>query len=746
MVINMDYTQREAEESLIGDKPFFSIFLQVKSGYERELIEKLKNKISKIKIGDTILNSEHIKILKCFGHFDIAILFNLGILDLKVESFEKISQEISQINHITDSNSVLGFSWNYGKNIGFRNLNFCWGISSIKLDTKDQINPIKKEKQVIRKIIDISNETNIKIKVFGGLGWNEIIIVINSGSLKNISDFVYKIRVFDEILDISTIPAVDWDCWNITKLEIIPNCQLLITHRSIRSFPIKKLLISLAEKLKVNIENSDDQKNIGLIFGGYDIRLPIVNSELNNIILFILKIREIKTITKTNTILSPMQIPSTEQNLERDLEQYFKKSEAIPIAQTETKIPIESTDSKLIDFLENEIRYLHFEYLELKIDDYTTSLYFDLEPFFNDLDNNVKKYDQITPMRRQIILLEQLKKIIQSLEFSIYQRISGMQMSYLMEPKHIGFEKFGGIQRIILAIETIPMEMIDRYSKDKWIGFCVFGSEPDFICQTIGEVISIPLEYKYIPERWWGLGHEISHLLIKRIKNVVLTSFNKEIRENFEKDIENFKDNIKKINEYDEKLFNEYIEREFELINETIEELCADYLNFRIVFLSDWKTFLSCTLNYLDSRGYNILSEDRLFRVMSISEHFHKKNAGKDMELFTTIKNIRNFTADEEFYFKDRLKLLKNAYYPYLETVRQILKEIDIKLEDTTLNKEILKEIDSKLNRGEVIENKVDLFSTYIIRALINKKASKNITFKYQITAILSLYNSRFSK
>ncbi|MDP3105492.1 MAG: hypothetical protein Q8M95_12910 [Candidatus Methanoperedens sp.] len=753
--------QIKTEDYLIGEKPFLAIFLQSKAGYEDGVIKNLKNTLSEIKIDKTFLDLNSLKILKCFGHFDIAILFNLDKLDINVESFETISLEVSKIDNVNDSSSIVGYSWDFADD--FQGSDFCWGISSMKLDLKNSNgaqNPIKIEKKVIKEIIQISNKDNIKIKVFGGLGWNEIIIIINSTSLKNISKFVYNIRVFDDILDISTIPAVEWDCWNNKKLETIPNCQILITHRSRRESPIRDLLILLAEKFKVNIDKNG-QEDIGLIFGGFDIRLPLVNSELNNIIKFVLGIRTIKTITKTNTIFTALQIPSDMSLLPIDLPNYLLDKEAcIIVHEKSIEIPIKNRASKLIDILDNEIRHLYCEYKELRNDDYTKSLYFDLSDFFNDLYSNInhareleteaKKMKDFSQKRKLDILLEQLKKIIQSIEFSIYQRISGMQMSYLMEAKHTGFEKFGGIQRIILATEAIPSQIINQKSEKNWNGFCVFGSEPDFIAQSVGEVISIPFEYKYQPEKWWGLGHEIGHLLINRMKKQILVDFNDAILINFESDFKNFKKNLEKINIHDKELLDEYRNRELEFINETIVEICADYLNFKTIFFSDWNSFLNCTLNYLDSRGYDVLSETRLFRAISISEHINKGGVAKDKVLFTTIKNIRNFDKYDEIHLKDRIDIIKNqTFLPYLKTVDEILDKIDDIL-SIDLNNELLKEIDYKLNRGEIVENKFDLNSNlitiYILKSLINRDLNKDITFKLQITSILSLQNFRVSK
>lgn len=837
------------EDFLISEKPFFSIFLQTKAGYEEGIIKNINNTLSEIKIKDIPLNLNFIKILKCFGHFDVAILFNLDNLEINIESFEKINHEISKIEHITDSNSIVGYSWDCFTDI--TGLDFCWGISSIKLDIRDRylfswneipgndsvlfneylikkfdtdwvkkaqikknndgrtinlsdeknslslelnnektkailtineerkdeftvimeesklsiyhkstLNPIKIEKEVIKKIIDISNKTNFKIKIFGGLGWNELIVIINSSSLKKISEFVYNIRVFDDILDISTIPAVEWGCWNHKNSEKIPNCQILITHRSRRDYPIRELMILLAKKFNISIEKKG-QEDIGLIFGGFDIILPIINSELNNIIKYILELRKIKTITKTNTIFSPMQIPSDKSLSKINLPDYLL-SDTLDNSESgkNIEILISKRESKLIDLLDNEIQHLHNEYQELKNDDYTKSLYLDLKDFFKDLDFNinyakeleikVKNSKDLSQKRELASLLEQLKKIIQSIEFSIYQRISGMQMSYLMESKHTGFEKFGGIQRIILATEAIPMQIFNNTLEQKWKGFCVFGSEPDFISQTVGEVISIPFEYKYKPEKWWGLGHEIGHLLMNRMKRQIFIDFNDNIKMNFDKDFENFRKDIEKMKVYDKEILDEYRNREFEFINQNIIEICSDYLNFKIVFFSDWNSFISCTLNYLHSRGYDILSETRLIRVISISEHIDKKGVEKDTVLLNTIKNIRNLNKYDEIYLKDRIHIIKNqTFFPYFKTVDKILNNLDILLKDN-MKYELFNEIDQKLNRGEIIESNSnfnsDLSIIYILKSLINRDINKDITFKHQITSILSLYNYRFSE
>ncbi|VVB92898.1 Uncharacterised protein [uncultured archaeon] len=476
-------------------------------------------------------------------------------------------------------------------------------------------------------------------------------------------------------------------------------------------------------------------------------------------------LRKIKTITKTNTIFSAMQIPSDKNlskvNLQTNLQTYLL-SDTLEKGEYEKNIEIQISkrESKVIDLLEKEIQHLNNEYQELKNDDYTKSLYFDLKDFFKDLDFNinyakeleikVKNSNNLSQKRELASLLEQLKKIIQSIEFSIYQRISGMQMSYLMESKNTGFEKFGGIQRIILATEAIPKQIINRTLEQNWKGFCVFGSEPDFISQTVGEVISIPFEYKYQPEKWWGLGHEIGHLLMNRMKCKIFNEFNDIIKMNFDKDFENFSKDIAKINVYDKEILDEYRNREYEFINQNIIEICSDYLNFKIVFFSDWNSFLNCTLNYLHGRGYDILSETRLIRVISISEHIDKRGVEKDIVLLNAIKNIRNLNKYDEIYFKDRIHIIKyQTFFPYFETVDKILTNLDILLKDD-MKYECLNEIDQKLNGGEIIEINSNFNSDssiiYILMSLIKRDINKDITFRHKIASILSLYNYRFSK
>ena len=84
----MENNPIETYDYLIGEKPFFSIFLQIKSGYEEIIITHLKNKISKIIINDVFLDLNHLKILKCFGHFDIALILDTDKMELNIESFE----------------------------------------------------------------------------------------------------------------------------------------------------------------------------------------------------------------------------------------------------------------------------------------------------------------------------------------------------------------------------------------------------------------------------------------------------------------------------------------------------------------------------------------------------------------------------------------------------------------------------------------------------------------------------------
>jgi hypothetical protein len=127
----------------------------------------------------------------------------------------------------------------------------------------------------------------------------------------------------------------------------------------------------------------------------------------------------------------------------------------------------------------------------------------------------------------------------------------------------------GGAQRALLAMELIP-DHVFRRIKSNWYGF-INIEEPKF--SHFNEVIIVPTETLWKPEKWWAIYHEIGHVIIDR------TSWLDEdnpVVEEFLRDMSSPQS-----------------------WHHFLVELAAEVLGFRLGFFSDFDLFLEVLWDHL---------------------------------------------------------------------------------------------------------------------------------------------------
>lgn len=142
-----------------------------------------------------------------------------------------------------------------------------------------------------------------------------------------------------------------------------------------------------------------------------------------------------------------------------------------------------------------------------------------------------------------------------------------------VERKFGRFSKLkGGVQRALLAMEYLPTRILQRSSIDHWFGFINVWEEPK--CWQLQEVIFVPSEDLWKPEKSWMLFHETAHILIER--NPTLVSDNVGVIKTFLVD----------------KIDQKYILRLF-------NEVAAEIIGYELGFFGDFDLLLNCLWPYL---------------------------------------------------------------------------------------------------------------------------------------------------
>lgn len=133
----------------------------------------------------------------------------------------------------------------------------------------------------------------------------------------------------------------------------------------------------------------------------------------------------------------------------------------------------------------------------------------------------------------------------------------------------------GGVQKSLLAMEFLPSWIIKRVTQDRytWSGFVVTGSR-EFL--HLNEVVIVPYESLWKPKQWWAIYHEIAHILINNLPDLL---------------------------DYDLPEIQMFLARKnirnywFHLVN----EIAAEIIGYELGFFGDYELYMKLVWNYLTS-------------------------------------------------------------------------------------------------------------------------------------------------
>jgi len=76
----------------------------------------------------------------------------------------------------------------------------------------------------------------------------------------------------------------------------------------------------------------------------------------------------------------------------------------------------------------------------------------------------------------------------------------------------------GGAQRSLVALGFLPSVLINKHTPFRWRGFITTGAP---LFYNFREIINVPPNALWEIDSWWGLYHEVAHLIIEKIPDLI---------------------------------------------------------------------------------------------------------------------------------------------------------------------------------------------------------------------------------
>ena len=112
-------------------------------------------------------------------------------------------------------------------------------------------------------------------------------------------------------------------------------------------------------------------------------------------------------------------------------------------------------------------------------------------------------------LSNNIEILKDLEQMPENIKHGCNQRLSG----FLLQEGVEDFSPFkGGKQRLLKALKALCLDFFESLNI-KWIGYVVIGRQYSY--DHIARVLSIPVDATFSVDQYFGLFHEIGHVIIR---------------------------------------------------------------------------------------------------------------------------------------------------------------------------------------------------------------------------------------
>jgi hypothetical protein len=365
---------------------------------------------------------------------------------------------------------------------------------------------VKGEHQILEAINHVTkiSKHNIKVRVFGTLGWYEIILMINGKRVYDVLEHANMIRralirVSESTLPCFettvTIPAIICEADGTPKYADIgpkTNLEVRVSCHSWADSKIKSLLKKYLGPPSY-VAGTDDfivKKSPKKTLSGYTEQLWKFRKASSGMVY------------RTRTAFLVQQLDMSDS----DLQVSVVGGERINFQADHPRLRLLKQSSLTVYqlFLETYSRLN-----DILADPRKSSAFKDLRAFANKLQSDLlkpKPDEAVDYIDYLVTLGQQLELLL----FGMRQRCVGMEISesdWTGEPCYIGNSV--GIQRILTALTSLPMCILKKLGAS-WSGFIITGFTETYH-RYFGGPINMPVEAVYDPKMWFGIIHEIGH-------------------------------------------------------------------------------------------------------------------------------------------------------------------------------------------------------------------------------------------
>ena len=459
-------------------------------------------------------------VLKCFGAFDVILIYAVPHFNFKLSQNIKSNDVLSKIVFYAFSYDNSDINSIFTK---LRSHPFV-GISFLKVDPA----LLARDRGVLHRIEDKLKRTGSFL--LGSVGWSEIVLISGANELRSLSDFLYKISrskdkatnryFFSQVYTTLTmhyrfLPSKT----TLRRGTEFTKSHLDAQHATFRN-PVGTLypMVRIAAEPKFESQIVKYWENNGFYaresVGREDIVVHPVKRDAmswSHFFSALLCFRS-KFAGKIHSTNTSIQRPLFAAKYPRE---FYRADPYVP-----EDFPKLHELTKLIRFDPSLALRLATEFRSLTgllKDQFIATAFNDMVLYPKFIAQSIKalNYKRGIDKSRIPTYFRQIKDyVIMSstlLRQAMELRCLGTFRHFQYPQVHVSYTK-GGVQRALLAMEYIPFHILSRFKKT-WNGFITVG---EYKFANHREIIIAPPSSLFDLKSWWALYHETSHILLQR--------------------------------------------------------------------------------------------------------------------------------------------------------------------------------------------------------------------------------------
>ena len=494
----------------LGNEGIKIVLFRVNVGHEGDLVELLENSLEKDKHRDNG-NLVDYKIFKVLGLYDIMVI-------LQVRNFTHDLLEKGSFDHVILGNEILCFTFAtepYQQHIFSELSKPGVFINLIKLRMEPLMAFGKNLPDAVAQFI----EAKENVLVLGGLGWNELIFIHpHDFSKTQLHDIFYRylaqtasLSLIDQ--DDNVIPLVhkSYSFMGI-NYGVIDHLEEIFPDLFEEGEPCPRLHISVTaenfNRIYKNIGESFpsdelDYDRTRVMMGVFDISIPFKRGAWGKFLDRVIRFRK----DNADFILDTRIELSGPKESGDDLvyaEEAGKKFPYIKLPKEFTKAILDQPGTE--HFISTIYCFNHFIQNPLMQDSFL-DLYLPGCKLISDVFTR-GQYGNLKDDKRKVV------QLLSEFQWAMRERAMGAYL-FTEGDEHSFSPIKGGLQKILLALESIPFNLLTKLIKTRetpWQGFISIGLKHEPV--HFMENIHVPFDHVLYPEKyWWCLIHETGHIL-----------------------------------------------------------------------------------------------------------------------------------------------------------------------------------------------------------------------------------------